>query len=203
MNDIYRSKHLEKYYQVNKSSNSSKNFSHFLFKTLITIILFISALIICKSSDTCREFIYQHVYQNVFSFTKINNLYQKYLGGIIPLDNLFQETEPVFSEKLTYYEDTKYLDGTCLTTDSNYLVPVLETGIVVFVGEKEDYGNTIIIQGMDGVDIWYGNLENTSINLYDYVEKGTPLGETKGTSLYLVFSKDNTYFNYEEYLSKY
>lgn len=203
MNEIDKSKHLEKYYQVNKQTNYPSYFYRFLLKTLITIILLVGTLIVCKSSEFCRNYIYQHIYQNVFSFTKINTFYQKYLGGIIPFDNLFQETEPVFNEKLTYYDEAKYLDGVCLTTTENYLVPILESGIVVFIGEKESYGNTIIIQGMDGIDIWYGNLESTSVSLYDYVEKGNLLGETRDTSLYLVFSKDNTYFNYEEYLVQY
>ena len=39
------------------------------------------------------------------------------------------------------------------------------------MGEKEGYGNTLIIQGADGVDIWYGNVNSTSLKLYDYIER--------------------------------
>ena len=39
----------------------------------------------------------------------------------------------------------------------------------------------------------------TSLKLYDYVEEGTYIGEVNN-NLYLVFSKDNKYLNYEEYI---
>ena len=84
--------------------------------------------------------------------------------------------------------------------DTNYLVPVLESGIVLFIGEKENYGNVIIIEGVDGVDIWYGNMKTTSVKLYDYVESGDLLGETLNDNLYLVYSKDGKFLNYEDYL---
>lgn len=42
---------------------------------------------------------------------------------------------------------------------NNYLVPTLESGIVVFMGEKEGYGKTIIIEQINGIDVWYSNIE--------------------------------------------
>ena len=46
--------------------------------------------------------------------------------------------EKVFNEKLTYEKANVYKDGVELKVDSNYLVPNLESGIVVFMGDKED-----------------------------------------------------------------
>ena len=65
-----------------------------------------------------------------------------------------------------------------------------------YIGEKEEYGNTVIIQQIDGIDVWYGNISNTSIKLYDYVEKGNLLGECSN-ELYLVFKKDGNRLDYE------
>ena len=65
---------------------------------------------------------------------------------------------------------------------------------------KEHYGNVIIIEGVNGIDIWYGNMETSSIKLYDYVESGTYLGTTKDNYLYLVYSKDGQFLNYKEHL---
>ena len=79
------------------------------------------------------------------------------------------------------------------------MVPSLKEGMVVFIGKKDNYGNTIIIEDLDGVNIWYGNIENTSLKLYDYVEAGTLLGEAN-KDLYMVFSKDDNYLDYEDYL---
>ena len=53
---------------------------------------------------------------------------------------------------------------------------------------------------MDGIDIWYGNMTSTSVKLYDYIEAGDLLGETSNNYLYLVYSKNGEYLNYEEYL---
>ena len=71
--------------------------------------------------------------------------------------------------------------------------------MVVFIGNKEGYGNTVIIEDLDGIYNWYGNIDNTSLKLYDYVDNGTLVGEVNNT-LYLVFSKGDKYLNYEEYL---
>ena len=107
----------------------------------------------------------------------------------------------VFNEKLTYLSKNKYLDGVKLKVNTNYLVPIIESGIVVYIGEKEGYGNTIIIQGADFTDIWYGNISNTNVSLYDYVDKGSFLGEANGEEIYLVFSQDGNILDYEKYIS--
>ena len=147
-----------------------------------------------------KDIVVANLYEKNLSFTKIKNLYTKYLGGIIPLDKVSEEITPVFSEKLEYTNDTIYHDGVKLEVIDKYLVPIIEEGLVVFIGEKENYGNVVIIEGVDGIDIWYGNMETTSVKLYDYVEKSTYLGQTKDNNLYLVYSKDGKFLNYKEYL---
>ena len=72
--------------------------------------------------------------------------------------------------------------------------------MVVYIGEKENYGNVVIIEGIDGIDIWYGNMETTTVELYDYVEKSTYLGQTKDNILYLVYSKEGQFLDYKKYL---
>ena len=100
-----------------------------------------------------------------------------------------------------YKEISDYYDGEKLVVSKNTLVNNITSGVVVFSGEKDNYGNTVIIQGIDGVDIWYGNLENVSVSLYDYIEANTVIGETKDEYLYLVIKKDNEYIKYENYQS--
>ena len=69
-----------------------------------------------------------------------------------------------------------------------------------YIGEKENYGRVIIIEGIDGVEIWYGFIESTTVNLYDYVEKNSYLGQTEENILFLAYKKDGTFLNYKEYL---
>ena len=88
-----------------------------------------------------------------------------------------------------------------LTVSKEYLVPVIDSGMVVFIGDKEKYGKTVIVQQVNGIDVWYSSLENVSVQLYDYVEKGDLLGDVKDTSLILVFKKDGKVLDYEKELS--
>lgn len=170
----------------------------FFIKLLISIVITLIILILIKSSNDFKNNFYKHVYSNNISFTKLKEVYNKYIGDSDILDKVVK-TETVFNEKLTYKSSESYLDGVKLEINSNYLVPINESGIVVFIGEKENYGNTVIIQRIDGIDEWYGNIENINVELYDYVKQGELLGEANN-NLYLVYKKDGNVLNYEEYL---
>lgn len=181
-----------------KVKNSIKTF---VIKVMICGLIFISTMIIIKANPNLKATIYEHVYDDHFSFAKINDLYKKYFGDVLPFDNIVPNTELVFSESLKYSESNLYKDGVKLTVNKNYLVPVIESGIVVFIGEKENYNNTVIVQQINGIDVWYGNVNISDIKLYDYVEKGSMLGETNGEELYLVFQKEGKFLDYKEYIS--
>ena len=170
----------------------------FFTKLLISIIITLIILILIKSSSNFKDNFYKEVYSNNISFTYMKSIYDKYIGDTAILDKVVK-TEPVFSEKLTYSSSEKYFDGVCLNIDKNYLVPISESGIVVFIGQKEQYGNVVIIQRIDGIDEWYGNIDNVNVKLYDYVKKGSLLGEASN-KLYLVYKKDGNTLNYEDYL---
>ena len=205
MNEIDKKKYMD---IINKKNNKNNNIDKefelgkyvkkFFLKTFIVLVLFVSLAITCKRSDFLKEKITNYLYSDDISFTKIKNIYDKYLGGILPVKKEVN-TEKVFNEKLKYSSSSVYLDGVKLEVTSNYLVPALKEGMVVFIGNKEGYGNTVIIEDLDGVYNWYGNIDNTSLKLYDYVNKGTLVGEVND-KLYLVFSKGDKYLDYEEYL---
>ena len=129
-------------------------------------------------------------------FTKIKGWYEELFGEVLP-DS--KNNQMVFDGKLLYKDIKDYYDGEQLTLNNNTLINNITSGIVVFIGEKDNYNNTVIIQGVDGVDAWYGNLENVSVKLYDYVEKNSVLGQTQDDKLYLVLKKDNDYLKYEDY----
>lgn len=171
-----------------------------ILRSLFVVVLFLVLAIFSKSSKTYKDLIVTNLYEKNISFTKVKKFYNKYLGGIIPLEKVTNEVSPVFSENLKYTSESIYHDGVKLEVTKNYLVPIIEEGMVVYIGEKENYGNVIIIEGIDGIDIWYGNIESTTVKLYDYVESGNYLGTTKDTSLYLAYSKDGKFLDYKEYL---
>lgn len=166
-----------------------------IFKTLITILLTLIILILIKSSSSFKEKFYLNVYDKSISFAKINNLYKKYISK----EESILETQTVSKENTSYNKIEKYKDGAKLYVDKNTIVKAEESGIVVFIGEKEDYGNTIIIQRIDGIDQWYCNVSNINVKLYDYIRAGSVIAEDNDF-FYLVYKKNGKVLNYEEYI---
>lgn len=188
----------------NQNSNQNNLRSHvlnFINKCLLSLLLLISTLCIIKLYPDTKDVIEQKVFKDNISFAKINSIYQKYFGSILPIDSLIVEpTKTVFDEKLVYKSEEKYKEGVKLTVDNNYLMPVLESGIVVFIGTKDNYGQTIIVQQVDGIDTWYVNIKSDSVKLYDYVEKGNLLGECINDEVYLYYQKEGEFLDYQKYL---
>lgn len=184
-------------------SVKQKNFfTKYISKMFITIILTLGVLILLKQNKKFETFFYEKVYDTHFNFSKLNQTYQKYFGSSIPFSGIVNnDTKTVFQENLVYTKREKYEEGVKLTVDKEYLVPVMDSGMVVFIGEKEKYGKTVIVQQVNGVDVWYSSLENVSVKLYDYVEKGSLLGDVSENTLILVFKKDGKILDYEKQLS--
>lgn len=182
-----------------KENKTKKYLINLSIRVMIVAVLFLGLSIAYKSNENLHDKIYNYIYKEDAPFTRIKKFYNKYLGGILPIKKEV-DTDKVFNETLKYSDSSLYYDGVKLTVDDNYLVPSINEGMVVFIGIKENYGNTIIIEDLDGVYVWYGNIANTSLKLYDYVERGTLVGEAS-KDLYLVFNRDDKYLTYEEYTS--
>ncbi len=182
----------------NKKQTSKKyiNKNSVLTKLLLSIMFLLSSLIFTKVSEENKNFYKETFLTNSLSFNKINNIYEKYFGEVMPS---YKTEITVFDSEINYKSIEKYNDGEKLELDQNTLISNLSGGLVVFVGEKENLGNTVIIQGNDGYDIWYSNLANINVKLYDYIEKEVILGETVDEYLYLTIKKENEYIKYEDY----
>ena len=171
----------------------------FINKILFTIFIFLVTIIVLKNNQNFKQIFYQKVYTENLSFAVINKMYQKYLGEPIPFNIFKGNAQSVFNEKLMYIEKIEYLNGVSLKVDNNYLVPSLDNGIIIFIGEKEGYGNTIIMECENGVEVWYGNIDNENVKMYDYIIKGSLIGEVN-EKLYLLFMKDGEILDYEDYI---
>ena len=185
---------------LNNNINVNSNYISNLFSRCLVaiIIVLISAIYVNVSENNLIKY-KKNLFEKSFSFSKVTRTYNKYFGKIIPIEIEKGTTKMVFNDKISYEDIKKYENGYELNLTSN-IVTSLYDGIVVFVGEKPGYGNTVIVQGTNGVDIWYGNVTNVGITLYDYISKDTMIGEASDNKLYLVFNKENEYLSYEEYL---
>lgn len=196
--DEYRSLRKNKFRStLERQRPPKKRFLSFLNKVMLTVLLFLVGLIVSKNNTSVKELINNHVYTSTFDFTSFKKLYNKYLGKYIGEK---EETKEVFTEKLSYSNLNVYKDGVKLTVSKNYLVPALESGIVIFIGNKEGYGNTLILSQINGVDVWYSNIDIKDIKMYDYIEKGALIGEAKGDNIYMLFEKNGKFLNYKEYI---
>lgn len=168
---------------------------------MILTILFLIVLIICRLNNDLKDFVYNNIYYKNISFSYFKNFYDNYLGGIFPFDYFDSgNVNSVFNEELCYDKLSYYEDGILLNVSYNYLVPVIREGIVVYIGNKDKYGNVVIIEDNDGIYTWYGNISNINVKLYDYLKNGTYLGEVLDNRLYLVFSNGNEFLDYSKYL---
>ena len=176
----------------NKNNNKiSKIFS----KILISLIIVFSSLIFTSISENNKNLFKKYVFEKTFNFIEFKSLYNKLSGTKINNEQL------VFSDVIEYESKEKYLDGEKYLVKENTPVKSLVGGVVVFTGEKENYNKCIIIQGNNGYDFLYGNLDNIDVNLYDYISNEKIIGSSLN-EFYLVISKDDKYYTYEEYKDK-
>ena len=171
----------------------------FISQSLLSIIILLVGLIIIKKNPVLKPDLKKRIYEDNLDFIKVKEIYDNYLGDIVPTKTIFKEEQAVFNEKLTYTKKEKYKDGVKLSVSDNYLVPAIQNGIVVFIGEKDGYGKTIIIEQTDGVDVFYSNIGEVKVSLYDYIDKGTLIGEAN-KSLVLLFQKEGKIIDYKDYI---
>ena len=185
--------------KVSSNILKSKYISFLFTRTLLAIIVILVSAIYVNMNDKNLKIYKEKLFEKSLSFNKISKSYNKVFGKVLPLEIEKGTTKTVFNDGLSYSKIDKYENGFKLDMTSN-AVTSLYDGIVVFIGNKDTYKNTVIVQGSDGVDIWYGNVSNVSVTLYDYITKDTIIGEAADNTLYLVFNKENEYLGYEEYL---
>ena len=197
--EIIKSLRHNKNKKVSSNILKSKYISFLFTRTLLAIIVILVSAIYVNMNDKNLKNYKEKLFEKSLSFNKISKSYNKVFGNVLPLEIEKGTTKTVFNDGLSYSKIDKYENGFKLDMTSN-AVTSLYDGIVVFIGNKDTYKNTVIVQGSDGVDIWYGNVSNVSVTLYDYITKDTIIGEAADNTLYLVFNKENEYLGYEEYL---
>lgn len=210
INDIIRKNKLKREKYVDGSSNTTSSYKenlpfklkyakNLISRVLITVIFVLGSIIFTNISEDNKALYQKYVLEDSLEFTKINELYQSVFGDVdIAKKDNNTDSEVVFGD-VSYTNIEPFKNGVKLTVGMNEAISVITSGIVVFIGEKDDLGNTVIIQGNDGVDIWYSNITDTDISVYDYIEAGSILGSSNSEDIYLTINKDGEFISYEEY----
>jgi hypothetical protein len=171
-------------YEEYRNKKSSKPKNNKLLKNIIsklfTIVIFsMIVIIISNYSPKFKNFLINDVLNKTMDFSWFNSRVNK-------VTNVFKnkETIPVIKEVNTC---SKYKDGIKCLNNGNVILK--SSGIVTFIGEKEGYNNTVIIQQSDGLYAWYGNI-NESVKLYDYLESGSVIGSSENEYYYVLLKDD-------------
>ena len=177
------------------------NIYKFFIKLLMCSAIFLILAILGKYSVNYKNKIHYYIYEDTLNFGYLTDFINKYFGGVSFFeDNVGDVVEPVFDEKIVYNSISDYRNGVKLEVSDNYLVPSMYSGVVSYIGSDNEYGSVYVVKREDNIDVWYGNMEEVSVKLYDYIEKGSLLGEAMDQTLYLVFKKEGNILDYNDYI---
>lgn len=186
---------------------------YFLLKLLVAACLFLSVAIIFQNNspafEKARTFVSTQMTEG-FEYMQVIKWYEDTLGdplAFLPLSFLDKKkTELVNTDyalpasgQIVEQFQTNGQRITIETLADNTVVS-LQEGLVIFAGQKEGFGRTIIVKNVDNSETWYGNLSQLDITLLSRVAKGERIGlaeknDTNKGHFYLAVKKDGSFIN--------
>jgi len=177
----------------------SRKVGNYVNKMLVLLVIIFALLIIKKASPKVSYAIKKNIFEKSISFININKFTKKIIGKDVFYSSNNHDASLVFKDDSHFQQAKPYFNGEEFSVSSNLPIGTIESGVVVYIGSKDNFNKTVIIQGVDGYNIWYGNLKNVNVKLYDYIEKSSLIGEADGEKIYLLIEKDNNFYTYEKY----
>ncbi len=167
-----------------KPSSEKKSIFKTCLNKLFTIIIFCMIVVIISNySPKFKSFIVDKVLNSTIDFSFVNKILNK-------TTNVFKSNgSKIVNVSKEINESEKYKDGLKYIVGEDEEIKVKDSGIVTFIGEKDGYKNTIIVQQSNGYYAWYGNVKE-SIKLYDFVEKGSVIGSASNEYYYVLLKDD-------------
>ena len=198
---IIKKRHKNRMNEVLEQKPKSNNKISLIFSKILLSIIFILISSIYIHLDSKNKEIYKkYIFETNITFARINEWYQKTFGSILPTVKI--PDDGMVNKEVNINSMENYLDGYKVSTKKNTPIKALDSGILVYIGEKDGYGNTAIIQGVNGVDIWYGNVTDLNVKMYDYIDKDTIIGNAIDEYYYQVYYKEGNVLSYENYLKE-
>lgn len=176
----------------NKKEPKTNNIIKKILSKLFTIVIFTMIVItISNTSPKFKSFLVDKVLNSTIDFSFVNKLSNK-VTNIFKTSN---NTLPVVKEENSKTEN--YKDGVKYIVNEGEDINIKDSGIVTYIGNKDGYNNTVIIQQSNGYYAWYGNIKE-EVKLYDYIESGSKIGVSLSNEYYYVLLKDNKPVNLNE-----
>ncbi|KMY56222.1 hypothetical protein AC623_13930 [Bacillus sp. FJAT-27231] len=193
------------------------SWERFLFKWLAGAALVLSTAILFQHPspilDDGREWM-EKTMEKEFPFSKAAEWYENALGEPLPFtidgwkekeDSPSQPAEIALPAAGRIVEDFQTNgQGILVETGPAEEVKAIKGGTVIFVGEKEGLGKTVILQHSDNSESWYGHLSDSSVQQYQRVKAGSTLAKAEagedaaGGQFYLAIKRDNVFIDPNE-----
>ncbi|MEK4668572.1 M23 family metallopeptidase [Niallia sp. FSL R7-0271] len=187
----------------------------FLLKILGAAVLFLIVAIVVRNQSPSfqkAETSIRQAMNQEFNFAFVSNWYEDQFGKPLAFLPSTAEDDSTGEEQLQQYAlsaSGKILEDfadtgqrVAIETGIDTSVQALNEGTVTFIGEKEGFGNTVVIQHSDKSESWYGNLEEVDVNIYQSVKKGSKVGLASGYGtnetlglFYFAIKKDNDFID--------
>ena len=168
----------------NKKDSKANNIFKKILSKLFTIVIFTMIVItLSNMSPKFKSFIIDKVLNSTIDFSFVNKLSNKVTNVFKTSNN----TLPVVKEENNRKE--RYKDGIKYIVNKGASVNIKDSGIVTYIGNKDGYNNTVIIQQSNGYYAWYGNIKE-EVKLYDYIEAGETIGTSSDEYYYALFKDD-------------
>lgn len=163
----------------------------FLFKVLASACLVLIVAIIYRSPSEKAVSVQQyvnHTMEQEFQFAAVSDWYEDQFGkplALLPAKNTDEgsENEVASGSQYALPASGKILEDfgdngqrIMIEIGKGAGVEAMNEGLVHFVGMKEGFGKTVIVQHGDKSETWYGNLDKIDVNLYEYISKGAKVG---------------------------
>ncbi len=161
-----------------------------LFRILASVCLVLCMAIIYRTSapwtQTAKTTLDQ-VYQKEFQFASVSSWFEDTVGKPFA----FLPEESVNESKNNNAADNRFAtpatgtimksfvkdgQGVLIKTSNSTSVDTIKEGVVIYAGEKETHGKTVIVQHPDKSESWYAHLQEINVNLYEQIKKGTKVG---------------------------
>jgi len=178
---------------VEKQGNNQNVRSTFLIRLLLSAITVLCLAIVLKSNSPMSGKVHsviQKLFSQEFQFASATKWYEDHFGS--PL-TFFQKNKINIAhnsnQNLAVPASGKVLQnfkidgkGVIIQTNQNQKVEAMKEGVVLFVGNKDSLGKTVIIQHADGSESWYGKLNETNVSVSDRVESKQVIGRVSPTN---------------------
>lgn len=187
MNDIdYIKRRMKARKHKPLNDHHFKRFYGFMMKVMVSVMLCVGVMTYVKvwpNEKVLKSFMSENLNFNTW-FASVGSYFAPFFKA--------KTNDMPVSKTVNYQwiEKNEYKSG------SNQ-VDILCEGTVIFKGNQKLLNDYVTIQGINGLKITYGNVQDLSVNLYDYVHIGDVIG-VYNEKVYLIFEYENKEITYDE-----